>query len=52
MYIRESTKGIKIITVWVNDLLLFLDHLSLMDQLKAQLKKILDITDLGEPKKS
>jgi hypothetical protein len=50
-YIRESADGTEIITVWVDDLLLFSDHASLMNQLKEQLKSILDVTDLGEPKK-
>ena len=50
-YIRKTTDGIEIITVWVDDLLLFANTLKLMDGLKEQLKSKFDITDLGEPKK-
>src|SRR6267154_1237001 len=51
VYIRRSQNGTEIITIWVDDLLLFANNTSLMDQLKTQLKSILDITDLGEPRK-
>jgi hypothetical protein len=43
--------GVQIITVWVDDLLLFTNSPSLMAELKGQLNSILDVTDLGEPKK-
>jgi hypothetical protein len=51
VYIRKSQDGIEIITVWVDDLLLFTNMPRLMDRLKGQLKTKFDITDLGEPKK-
>lgn len=51
IYIRKTESGTQIITVWVDDLLLFANSINLMSQLKTQLKKILDVTDLGEPKK-
>src|SRR6267154_6345533 len=51
VYIRRLQNGTGIITIWVDDLLLFANNTSLMDQLKTQLKSILDITDLGEPRK-
>jgi hypothetical protein len=51
VYIRKTAGGIEIITVWVDDLLLFTNTPSLMQKLKDQLKTKFDITDLGEPKK-
>jgi hypothetical protein len=51
VYIKRTTDGIQIITVWVDDLLLFTDSQRLMDELKGRLTSILDVTDLGEPKK-
>jgi len=51
MYIRNSADGSEIITVWVDDLLLFAKTSSLMNGLKKELNTILDVTDLGEPKK-
>jgi hypothetical protein len=50
-YIRKTASGIEIITVWVDDLLLFANTPRLMDELKRQLNAAFDITDLGEPKK-
>jgi len=51
IYIRKTTEGIEVITVWVDDLLLFAKTPNIMDNLKRQLKTKFDLTDLGEPKK-
>jgi len=50
-YSRHKTEGIEIITVWVNDLLLFASNPVLMKNLKHELQSTFEITDLGEPSK-
>jgi len=40
-----------IITVWVNDLLLFATTIRLMNKMKADIKAKWEVTDLGEPSK-
>ena len=50
VYIRK-TNGIEIITVWVDDLLLFTKDKIQMDNLKRELDNLFEITDLGEPSK-
>ena len=50
-YIRRDGDKIAIVTVWVDDLLLFATSKSLMEQMKSDLKKEWEITDLGEPSK-
>jgi hypothetical protein len=52
IYIRREGNSIKIITVWVDDLLLFTNSKAKMAKLKNDdLMKLFDITDLGEPNK-
>ena len=50
VYIRNSN-GIEIITVWVDDLLLFTKSKEQMNNLKGELSNLFEITDLGEPNK-
>jgi hypothetical protein len=50
IYIRK-TNGIEIITVWVDDLLLFTKAKVTMDNLKKELGNLFEITDLGKPSK-
>ena len=52
IYIWQTmTNDIEIITVWVNNLLLFTLTQNLMMSLKAQLQSMFEVTDLGDPKK-
>ena len=48
-YVRRTTEGIEIITVWVDDLLLFTMTRGLMTSLKLQLQSMFEVTDLGDP---
>ena len=51
LYIRKTSKGIEIIAIWVDDLLLFASSLALMERMKRDLQSLFEITDLGEPSK-
>ena len=51
IYIWREGNSIEIITVWVDDLLLFTNSKEKMVKLKSDLTKLFDITDLGEPNK-
>ena len=51
VYIRRDHKGIMIITVWVDDLLLFASSEEVMIMMKDNLKSEWQMTDLGEPSK-
>ena len=51
VYIWKIADNIMIITVWVDDLLLFSTSIQLMDSLKKDINKMFEVTDLGEPKK-
>jgi hypothetical protein len=50
VYIRKMN-GIEIITVWVDDLLLFTKAKVTMDNLKRELGNLFEITNLGKPSK-
>lgn len=50
-YIWKTDGLIDIIAAWVDDLLLFLDTTQMMNKLKAELKTLFDVTDLGSPQK-
>ena len=50
-YIRRTPEGIEIITIWVDDLLLFTTTQGLMTSLKLQLQSMFKVTDLRDPKK-
>jgi len=51
VYIRRTGDDIEIITVWVDDLLLFTNNATLMGELKRGLQTLFDVTDLGDPNK-
>ena len=52
IYIWQTmTNNIEIITIWVDDLLLFTSTRNLMMSLKVQLQSMFEVTDLGDPKK-
>ena len=50
-YIRCDGNNASIITVWVDDLLLFTSADDLMRKMKEEIKASWDVTDMGEPKK-
>ena len=51
VYIRRKTGNIEIITVWVDDLLLFTNMPDIMRHLKVELQNLFEITNMGEPSK-
>ncbi|GBE90191.1 hypothetical protein SCP_1900400 [Sparassis crispa] len=52
VYLWERKEGeVQIITVWVDDLLLFTNSPKLMEELKRDLQDLFEVTDLGEPQK-
>jgi hypothetical protein len=50
-YVRRHMQNIEIITIWVDDFLLFTSSQTLLDVLKAKLQTEWEITDLGDPTK-
>jgi len=48
-YIQRNSNDFKVITVWVDDLLLFTSATQIMRYLKDELNATFDLTDLGEP---
>ena len=50
-YRREVDGHIGILTIWVDDLILFANDEEAMDRMLNDLKKMFEITDLGEPSK-
>ena len=50
-YVRRNGEHLEIITVWVDDLLLFATSNDLMNKMKDQIKSEWEATDLGEPSK-
>jgi hypothetical protein len=51
VYIRRDKDGISIITIWVDDLLLFASSDSLMQQMKDAIRSQWEATDMGDPSK-
>src|SRR6266850_444911 len=52
VYVRRQCKGdLEIITVWVDDLLLFATLVKLMSEMKEMIRGEWEVTDLGEPAK-
>src|SRR5260221_10608937 len=51
VYIWHVNEHFTIITVWVDDLLLFTRITSLMDKMKSNIESKWEVTDLGEPSK-
>jgi len=50
-YIWRLRDDFAIITVWVDNLLLFATTIRLMNKMKADIKAEWEVTDLGEPSK-
>ena len=50
-YIQRDGDNVSIITVWVDNLLLFASGDDLMQKMKEEIKASWDVTDMGEPKK-
>ena len=51
VYIRETEDHLEIITVWVDDLLLFADTSDIMDNLKKEIQTLYEVSDLRSPQK-
>ena len=50
-YIQRNGDDLEIVTVWVDDLMLFATSVAIMEHLGEELKTTFDITDLREPSK-
>jgi hypothetical protein len=50
-YTRQTQGNLEILTVWVDDILLFACIQKGMDDMKADLTSVVDLTDIGEPLK-
>ena len=50
-YVRRKGEHLEIITVWVDDLLLFATSNDLMEKLKKEIQSKWTVTDMGEPAK-
>jgi hypothetical protein len=50
-YIRQDSEGSEIVTVWVDDLMLFASSAELNARTKAHLRAEWEMTDMGEPTK-
>jgi hypothetical protein len=50
-YVRQNDEHLEIITVWVDDLLLFATSDNLLNKMKIQIQSKWEVTDLGEPTK-
>ena len=51
VYIRRKDGNIEIITIWVDDLLLFTNATDMMTLLKWELQTLFEVTNMGEPSK-
>ena len=51
IYIRTGPDNTQIITVWVDDLLIFTITVESMANLKHEISEMFEVTDLGEPNK-
>src|ERR1700679_3825187 len=51
VYIRKGPDGTQIITVWVDDLVIFTITIKSMTNLKRKISEMFEVTDLGEPNK-
>ena len=51
VYVRRDKEDLEIITVWVDDLMLFATSKELMERIKTDIKSEWEVTDLGEPTK-
>ena len=50
-YVRRNGDDLEIITVWVDDLLLFATSNDLMEKMKKEIQSEWTVTDMGEPQK-
>jgi hypothetical protein len=50
-YIQHDNENLEVITVWVDNLLLFTNSNAKMISLKSELQSMFELTDLGEPMK-
>src|SRR5258708_18227987 len=50
-YIKRKNDEVAIITIWVDDLLLFAGSNQIMNEMKNDLRSQWEVTDLGEPSK-
>ena len=50
-YTHSTNNKIAIVTVWVDNLLLFADSVETMDKMKNDIRQEWDVTDMGEPTK-
>ena len=51
VYICKTEDHLEIITVWVDDLLLFANTSDIMDNLKTEIQTLYEVSDLGSPQK-
>jgi hypothetical protein len=51
IYICSEGERVVIVTVWVDDILLFTDSAETMDQIKNNIRTEWETTDMGEPNK-
>ena len=51
VYIQRNANGLILITVWVDDMLLFTTSIKTMQIAKRDIMDTFEVTDLGEPKK-
>jgi hypothetical protein len=52
VYTRSGNGKIAIVTVWVDDLLLFSNSVESMEEMKKDIRTKWDTTDMGEPAKT
>ena len=50
-YVYRKGGDLKIVTIWINDLLLFITLDEVMENLKGELKSCFELMDIGEPNK-
>jgi len=48
LYIKQTSEYLVIVIVYVDDLIIMTNTMSIMNELKAMLKKVYDMSDLGE----
>ena len=51
VYVRPQDEGVVIVTVWVDNLLLFADSADAMEKMKKDIRTKWEVTDMGEPTK-
>ena len=51
VYIQKTPDGMILITVWVDNILIFMTSIRMMEITKCDLQEAFKVTDLGEPSK-